>query len=143
MGYTSFELNCEYHLLVSYKKNINPRSRSKAADELTEKLKNLMAACKKNLQDVQELQKQAHNEGTKPKSYALSEKVLLNNKYIKTKRNWKLEAKFFGSFRVLHPMGSQAYKFELPKQWKIHNVFYVFLLEQDITRNGRIDKKIA
>ena len=44
MGYTSFELNCRYHPRVSYKEYIDPYSRSKAADELTEKLKNLMAA---------------------------------------------------------------------------------------------------
>ena len=53
---------------------------------------------------------------TKPKSYSLSEKVWLNSKYIKTKRNQKLEAKFFRSFRVLYLVGNQVYKLELPKQ---------------------------
>ena len=116
MGYTSFKLNWGYHPRISYKENINLCSRSKAADELTKELRNLMAAYRKNLQHAQEPQKQAHNKGTKPRSYALGEKVWLNSKYIKTKRNWKLEAEFFGSFRVLHPRGSQAYKLELPKQ---------------------------
>ena len=49
MGYTPFKLNCRYHSRVSYKEDVNPRSRSKAADELTKKLSNLMAVCKKNL----------------------------------------------------------------------------------------------
>ena len=75
-----------------------------------------MAACKENLQHTQELQKQAHNKGIKPKSYVPNEKIWLNSKYIKTKRNRKLEAKFFGSFQVLHPVGNQAYKLKLPKQ---------------------------
>ena len=63
----------------------------------------------------------------------------MNSKYIKTKRNRKLEAKFFGPFRVLHPVGKQAYKLELPKKWRIHDVFHVSLLEQDTTRKGRVD----
>ena len=105
-GYTPFELNCGYHPRVSYEEDVDPRSRSKAADELTEELRTLMAACRKNLQHAQELQKQAHNKGTKPRSYAPGEKVWLNSKYIKTKRNRKLEAKFFRAFRVLHLVGS-------------------------------------
>ena len=49
-GYTPFELNCGYHLLVFYKENVDPHSRFKVADELTEELRNLMAACRENLQ---------------------------------------------------------------------------------------------
>ncbi len=64
----------------------------------------------------------------------------MNSKYIKTKRNRKLEAKFFGPFRVLHPVGKQAYKLELPKNWRIYDVFHVSLLEQDITKKGRVDE---
>ena len=142
-GYISFKLNCRYHSRISYKKDVDPHSRSKAADELTEELRNLMAAYRENLQHAQKLQKQAYNKGTKPKSYAPSEKVQLNSKYIKTKRNRKLEAKFFGSFRVLHPVDSQAYKLKLLKRWRIYDVFHLSLLEQDTTRKGRVDEKTA
>ena len=142
-GYTLFKLNCGYHLCVSYEENVNLCSRSKAADELTKELRNLLATYRKNLQHAQELQKRAHNKGTKARSYAPDEKVRLNSKYIKTKCNRKLEAKFFGPFRVLHSVGSQAYKLELPKRWRIHDIFHVSLLEQDITRKGRVDKKTA
>ena len=116
IGYTSFELNCGYNSRVSYKEDVNPYSRSKVADKLTEKLRNLMATWRENLQHTQELQKRAYDKETKPRSYAPGEKVWLNNKYIKTKRNQKLEAKFFRSFRVLHLVSSQAYKLELPKR---------------------------
>ena len=75
-----------------------------------------MVAYRENLKYAQELQKRAHDKGTKRRSYASGEKVWLNSKYIKTKRNQKLEAKFFAPFRVLYPVGSQAYKLELPKQ---------------------------
>ena len=38
---------------------------------------------------------------------------------------------------MLHPIGKQAYKLKVPKKWRIHDVFHVLLLEQDITRKGR------
>ncbi len=67
----------------------------------------------------------------------------MNSKYIKTKQNRKLEAKFFRPFRVLYPVGKQAYKLELPKKWRIHNVFHVSLLEQDTTRKGQVVETIS
>ena len=53
-----------------------------------------MIICRENLHHAQELQKQAHDKGVKSRSYASDDKVWLNSKYIKTKRNRKLEAKF-------------------------------------------------
>ena len=37
-------------------------------------------------------------------------------------------------------MGKQVYKLELPKKWRIHDVFHMSLLEQDTTRKGRVDE---
>ena len=54
-----------------------------------------------------------------------SNKVWLNSKYIKTKQNRKLEAKFFGPFQVLYPVAKQVYKLELSKKWRIHDIFHV------------------
>ena len=136
-GHTPFELNCGYHPRMSYEEDVDPRSQSKSADELSAELRELMIVCQENLHHAQELQKRAHDKGVKPRSYAPGKKVWLNSKYIKTKRNRKLEAKFFGPFRVLHPVGKQAYKLELPRKWRIHDVFHVSLLEQDTTRKGR------
>ena len=142
-GYIPFKLNCGYHPCVSYEEDIDPRSKSKLADDLASDLRELMAVCWENFQHAQDLQKQAHNKGTKPRSYAPGNKVWLNSKYIKTKQNQKLKAKFFGLFRVLHPVGKQAYKFELPKKWRIYNVFHVSLLEQDTTRKRRVDENLT
>ena len=101
---------------MSYKKKVNSCSKSKSADKLSAELRKLKIVCRKNLHHAQELQKRAHNKNVKPKSYAFGDKVWLNSKYIKTKQNRKLEAKFFGPFRVLHLVEKQVYKLELFKK---------------------------
>ena len=138
-GYTPFELNCGYHPRVSYKEDLDPRSKSRTAEELSSELRELMTVCQQNLHHAQKLQKRGHNKGVKPRSYAPGDKIWLSNKHLKTKRNRKLEAKFLGPFRVLHPVGKQAYKLELPKKWRIHDVFHVSLLEQDTTKKGQVN----
>ena len=139
-GHTPFELNCGYHPWMLYKDNVDPRSKSKSADNLSAELRELIIVCKENLHHAQKLQKRAHDKGIKPRSYVPSDKVWLNSKYIKTKQNRKLGAKFFRPFRVLHPAGKQAYKLELPRKWRIPDVFHVLLQEQDTTWKERVDK---
>ena len=141
-GRTLFELNCGYHPRVSFKKGTDPCFQSKTAEELSSELRELMSVCQENIHHAQELQKRAHNKGVKLRNYAPGDKVWLNSKYIKTKQNRKLEAKFFGPFRVLHPVGKQAYKLKLPKKWRVHNVFHMSLLEQDTIKKGRVSEEV-
>ena len=128
-SHTPFELNYGYLPRMLYEEEVDPRSQSKSADEVFEELRELIVICHENLYHAQELQKRAHDKGDKPRSYAPGKKVWLNSKFIKTKRNCQLEAKFFRPFRVLHPVRKEAYKLELPKKWRIHAVFHVSLLE--------------
>ena len=104
-GHNPFELNCGYHLCVSFEEDTNPCSQLKSADKLSVELRDLMTVCRENLHHAQKLEKQAHNKGVKPRSYASKDKVWLNRKYIKTKYNQKLEAKVFGPFQVLYLIG--------------------------------------
>ena len=115
-GYTPFELNCGYHSCVSFEKDTNSHFQSKTANGLLAELQELMTICRENLYYAQKLQKQADNKGVKSKSYAPGDKVWLNSKYLKIKQNRKLQAQFFRLFQVLHPVGKEAYKFELPKK---------------------------
>ena len=128
-GHMSFELNCGYHPQILYKEDLNPRSQSTLADKLSAELGELMIVCQENLYHAQEFQKRTHDKGVKPRSYAFSEKVWLNRKYMKTNYNRKLETKFFGLFRVLYSIEKQGYKLELPKKWRIHDVLHVSLLK--------------
>ena len=109
-GHTPFELNFGYQPQMLYKEEVDSCSKSKSADKLLAKLRELMIVFWENLYHAQELQKQTHNKGVKPRSHVSGDKIWLNSKYIKTKRNQKLEAKFFGLFRVLHPIWKQVYK---------------------------------
>ena len=115
-SHTLFELNCDYHSQMSYEDNVNFYSKSKSADKLLAELKELMIVYQENFHHFQELQKQAHDKGVQPSNYIPNNKFWLNTKYIKTKRNRKLEVKFFGPFQMLHPLCKQAYKLELPKK---------------------------
>ena len=115
----------------------------KITNKLSPELQELITVCQKNFHHTQKLQKQAHNKGVKPKNYAPDDKVWLNSKYIKTKQNPKLEIKIYRPFQVLHSVSKQAYKLELSKQWRIYNIFYIWLMKKDTTRKERIDKKVT
>ena len=114
---------------MSYEEEVDPRIWSNLADKLLEKLRELMIICCKSLHHAQELQKQAHNKRVKLWSYAPGKKVWLNSKFIKPKRNCKLEAKFFEPFQVFHLVENQVCSLKLLKNWKIHDVFHMSLLE--------------
>ena len=86
-GHTLFELNCGYHLRISFEEDTNLCSQLKTADKLLAKLQKLMTVCQENLYHAEEFQKKAYDKGIKPRSYAPSNKVWLNSKYIKTKQN--------------------------------------------------------
>ena len=93
-GYTPFELNFGYHLYISYEENLDPHSKLWTMEELSSELWEMMIICQQNLHYLQKLQKRGHNKEVKPRSYVPREKVWLNSKHLKTKRNCKLEAKF-------------------------------------------------
>ena len=44
-GFTPFELNCGYHPQISYEEDLDPRSKSKTAEELSSELRELMTVC--------------------------------------------------------------------------------------------------
>ncbi len=48
-GHIPFELNCDYHLRVSFEEDVDPRLRSRPANKLVEELRELMEVCCQNL----------------------------------------------------------------------------------------------
>ncbi len=48
-GHTFFKLNCGYHPRVFFEEDVNPRLRSRSANELAEELRELIEVCCQNL----------------------------------------------------------------------------------------------
>lgn len=99
-----------------------------------------MSIYQQNLHHAQKLQKQANNKSVKPYSYALDKKIWSTSKYIKTKQNQKLKAKFFRLFQFLYIVGKQTYKLELYTQQKIHDVFSKLLQKQNSIKMRHVKK---
>ena len=56
--------------------------------------------------------------------------VMLNGRNIRPKHpSKKLSPKLYGPFKVLEKEGSRAQKLEISRQWNIHDVFHVSLVE--------------
>ena len=53
----TFQLICGHYPWVAYKEDLDLRSKSKTAEKLSSKLRNLMAICQQNLHHTQELPK--------------------------------------------------------------------------------------
>ena len=51
------------------------------------------------------------------------------------KQNNKLSPRYYGSYQIMHKIGSIAYKLELPPTTKIHPVFHVSCLKKIIGQN--------
>ena len=75
IGHMPFKLNCDYYTQMFYKEDVDPRSKSKWADKLLTKVRELIIVCKENLHHAQKLQKLAHDKSVKPRNYAPGDKV--------------------------------------------------------------------
>ena len=55
-------------------------------------------------------------------------------------QQWRLSRKlsdwYLEPFRIINILGTQAYKLELPENWKIHPVFHVSLLKPYMWKEG-------
>ena len=66
--------------------------------------------------------------------------MLLSTKDLKLKEpSRKLSLKFVGPFRVVEPVGAQAYRLLLLANKRIHPIFYVLRLEKYVRHNGAGD----
>lgn len=81
------KLNCDYHLHVFLKHDVDSRSGSKSTEKLSNELEELIVICQENLYYAYGLQKQAYDKDIKPGSYVPCNEIWLNSKYLKTKRN--------------------------------------------------------
>lgn len=141
-GISPFEANLGYSPRMSWDEDVDPKSRSRAAVDNAKHLATLMGVCKEAILAAQETQATYANRHRKSREYSVGDYVWLNTKYIRTKRNRKLEFKNFGPFLITHVIGKQSYRLKLPDRWRIHNVFHVSLLEKDSSKQGEVNPRL-
>lgn len=87
--------------------------------------------------DAQVWQKRQADKTRLDKHFKLGDMVLISAKNIKTKRvKKKFDFKWLGPFTIVGLVGTHAYRLQLPRQYPIHNVFHVSLLEHYYPRPG-------
>ena len=131
-----FEAMQGYTPRMSFEEPANFKAKSKSAKEHAEELAELMKVLKANLAHAQEQQAKYKDAKTKLKNFDVGSYVNVNGKNIRIKRNKKLEWKSFGPFKVLDTIGDQAYRLDISKRWRIHDVFHVSLLEEVVPKKG-------
>ena len=90
-----------------------------------------MRKARKCLEAAQQRQKHYADEHRTQLEFGLNDEVLLSTEHIPLRSvgTRKLLMKWMGPFKVVQRVNDVAYELELPKPWKIHNVFHVSLLK--------------
>jgi hypothetical protein len=143
-GVTPFYANYGFHPRfdphVPDTVGMSPAGHDKAAD-----LTQVHEYLRRNMKRSQERMAKYYNEGRIiPPEFNVGDKVFLKSKNIRTLRpSHKLDSKHFGPFKIIEKVSDWAYRLELPKTMKIHDVFHVDLLEpwKDVKRIKRPKKQ--
>ena len=97
---------------------------NQSVEEYIKQFKETWKTTKENLEKAAKKMKKQHNKKVIPsQQYKPGDQVYLDASKIKTTRaSKKLDAKFYGPFKVLAAVGKSAYKLKLPSTWQIHDV---------------------
>ena len=112
-----------------------------AARERVEQLHEFRLQLEERWKHVSETQAKYYNNKHTPMEFNVGDLVMLSTKNLKQKRpSKKLSHKFIGPFRILEPVGKQAYHLILPTAYRIHPVFHVSYLEPYKRRGNDADE---
>lgn len=78
-----------------------------------------------------------YNKKHKPLHFNKGDLVLMSTKNLKLKLpSKKIAPRFIGPFRVLEPIGTQAYRLQFPSTFRIYDVVHISLLEKYVRRDS-------
>ena len=96
-----------------------------------EKLAKLREKLTSHWREANESMAKHYNAKHKPITFKRNELVSLSTRNLRIKTCRKLSPKWIGPFKILEPIGNQAYRLALPEKYsRLHNVFNVSLLEK-------------
>jgi hypothetical protein len=131
LGYSPFYALYGYNPRVNDRRPENKNRRFvPAAREHADELKALRAEMANRLREAQRFQALYYDKKHKNYEFRAGDSVWLIARNIRTRRpSKKLDFQRLGPYKVTQRIGNQAYRLELPANFKIHNVFNVNLLE--------------
>ena len=106
------------------------RLQSRKAEEITKRMQEILDYGKEHLEASRIAMQTQTNKHRKDVSYEVGDKVWLSSKHIQTTRPCKdLEDKQLGPYTIAEKVGT-SYRLNLPKSWRIHDVFHPQLLRK-------------
>jgi hypothetical protein len=126
-----FYANYGYHPRTNWP--IEMESKNPASKNYAHWMTSVHELCTKHLEEARANMSLNYDKRRKSApQYSVGDLVMLNGTNIKTRRaTKKLDNKLFGPFKVLRVVdkAGMAVQLELPKRWRVHDVFHTTLLE--------------
>ena len=127
---------------MSYEHEIDIRFVNPLADGIAKVHREIMDHLKRELAVAQERQAKAFKSHVNGRSYNIEYWVYLNRKNIRINRPCKkLDWKLIGPFQIMERYGKNAYRLDIPVNFRFHDVFHVAQLEKDFSE-GELDSTI-
>jgi hypothetical protein len=133
-GFSPFYLNYGFNPTIPavFHQTKTPDGKNPSSVYFLENIQKAIGIAKENLLASQQRQKTYADKKRQDISFKVGDKVLLSTKNLSVMKgaSKKLLPRFIGPFSITKEVNEVAYKLDLPKQLKIHNVFHVSLLRK-------------
>jgi hypothetical protein len=138
-GLSPFYANYGYHPRTNWP--TKEEVKNPASEVYVHYVKSVHELCKEGLEKARKRMARYYDLHVKEApAYKVGDLVMINGKNISTRRpSKKFDHKLHGPFKIVKCLSRSAVRIELPKRWRIHNVFHVSLLEpyRQATVSGR------
>ena len=128
---TSFYLMYKYHSKIWYEVENNFfKKKISSIKDRVEQLQSFQKNFKKRLKKIAEYQTKYYNKNYKSRKFVVDKLILLLIKNFNQKHlSKKMFFKFAKSFKIENKIEKQMYRLTLSSTYRIHNIFYIFLLK--------------